>query len=83
MFENYLRTGEAPQTEGPWQYSGRYSEITATARIDPFSCLPCGACLAACPRGAVDYGKSKPMFPHPLDSAGSAKPGGPGLRSGH
>jgi iron complex outermembrane receptor protein len=27
MFDNYLRTGKAPQTEGPWQYSGRYSEI--------------------------------------------------------
>jgi iron complex outermembrane recepter protein len=27
MFEDYLRTGEAKQTEGPWQYSGRYSEI--------------------------------------------------------
>jgi iron complex outermembrane recepter protein len=27
MFEHYLRTGAARQTEGPWQYSGRYSEI--------------------------------------------------------
>ena len=27
MFEDYLRTGEANQTEGPWQHSGRYSEI--------------------------------------------------------
>jgi iron complex outermembrane receptor protein len=27
MFEDYLRTGEAMQTEGPWQHSGRYSEI--------------------------------------------------------
>jgi iron complex outermembrane receptor protein len=27
MFDDYLRTGQARQTEGPWQYSGRYSEI--------------------------------------------------------
>lgn len=27
MFEEYLKTGEANETEGPWQYSGRYSEI--------------------------------------------------------
>lgn len=26
MFAQYLQTGEAPQTEGAWQYSGRYSE---------------------------------------------------------
>lgn len=27
MFETYERTGEAMETEGPWQFSGRYSEI--------------------------------------------------------
>ena len=27
MFKKYLKTGEAKETEGPWQYSGRYSEI--------------------------------------------------------
>jgi len=27
MFKEYLKTGEAKETEGPWQYSGRYSEI--------------------------------------------------------
>lgn len=26
MFAEYLRTGEAKETEGQWQYSGRYSE---------------------------------------------------------
>ena len=27
MFATYKRTGEAKQTEGPWQHSGRYSRI--------------------------------------------------------
>jgi iron complex outermembrane receptor protein len=27
MFDNYLATGMAPETEGPWQYSGRYSDV--------------------------------------------------------
>lgn len=27
MFDTYLETGEAKETDGPWQYSGRYSEI--------------------------------------------------------
>ncbi len=27
MFEAYMDTGEADETEGPWQHSGRYSEI--------------------------------------------------------
>ena len=27
MFDNYLSTGLAPETEGAWQYSGRYSEV--------------------------------------------------------
>jgi iron complex outermembrane receptor protein len=27
MFDNYLTTGLAPETEGAWQYSGRYSEV--------------------------------------------------------
>ncbi len=26
MFNDYLNTGEAKQTKGPWQYSGRYSD---------------------------------------------------------
>ncbi len=27
QFEKYEMTGEAPETDGPWQYSGRYSDI--------------------------------------------------------
>lgn len=27
MFEEYENTGEAKESEGPWQYSGRYSQI--------------------------------------------------------
>lgn len=45
MFEKYLKTGEAKETEGPWQYSGRYSEIFFfhsrwTKEIGSFELLP-------------------------------------------
>jgi iron complex outermembrane recepter protein len=45
MFEEYENSGEAMETEGPWQYSGRYSKIffvnaKYTKTIGPWEVIP-------------------------------------------
>ncbi len=45
MFDEYKNTGRAKETEGPWQFSGRYSEIfffnsRYSSKIGEFTFLP-------------------------------------------